>query len=81
MPLGYCDCLGHGPLKDQSIGVIWHTDSSVCWLPRDFFRILRKAGANPKAKDSAGKTALDYAQANAKLKCADTYRQLQEASQ
>jgi len=41
---------------------------------------LLKAGADAKAKDSAGKTAFDYAQNNEKLKGTDAYRKLQEAS-
>ena len=42
---------------------------------------LLKAGADPKAKDGTGKTALDYAQANAALRGTDALRQLQKASQ
>jgi ankyrin repeat protein len=42
---------------------------------------LLKSGADAKAKDNAGKTALDYAQDNENLKGTDAYRQLQEASQ
>jgi hypothetical protein len=39
-----------------------------------------KAGADAKVKDSTGKTALDYAQANVKLQGTAALRQLQEAS-
>ncbi len=41
---------------------------------------LLKAGADPKAKDTAGKTALDYAQGNEKVKGTEAYRQLREAT-
>ena len=41
---------------------------------------LLEAGANPKAKDMWGKTALDYAQDNENLKGTVALRQLQEAS-
>jgi len=41
---------------------------------------LLKAGADAKAKDSAGKSAFDYAQSNAKLKDSDAPKQLEEAS-
>ena len=37
---------------------------------------LWRAAADPKAKDSAGKTAFDYAKTNAKLKGTDAYRNL-----
>jgi hypothetical protein len=39
-----------------------------------------KAGADAKAKDHDGKTALDYAQVNAKLKGTDALKHLEEAS-
>jgi ankyrin repeat protein len=41
---------------------------------------LLKAGADAKAKDSAGKTAFDYAKNNDRLEGTDAYSQLQEAS-
>ncbi len=40
---------------------------------------LLKAGADAKAKDNAGKTAFDHAQANEKLKCTDAYWKLHKA--
>jgi ankyrin repeat protein len=42
---------------------------------------LLKAGADAKARDRFGTTALGYAQSNAKLKDTDADRQLQAASQ
>jgi len=41
---------------------------------------LLKAGADAKVKDNKGKTALDYAQKNEKLKGTDALRRLEEAS-
>jgi ankyrin repeat protein len=41
---------------------------------------LLKAGADVKAKDSVGKTALDYAQQNVKLKGTNAFKKLEEAS-
>jgi ankyrin repeat protein len=41
---------------------------------------LLMAGADAKAKNKAGKTAFDNAQANEKLKGTDAYRKLEEAS-
>jgi len=41
---------------------------------------LLKASADAKAKDNAGKTALDYGEDNEKLKDTDAYRQPQEAA-
>ncbi len=46
----------------------------------DVITTLLKAGADAKAKDKAGKTAFDYAQANAKLKGSNAYRKLNEAT-
>jgi len=43
--------------------------------------ILLKAGADTKAKDGIGQTALDYAQNNLSLKSADALRKIEEASQ
>jgi len=40
---------------------------------------LLKAGADAKARDSEGNTALDYAQANEKLKGTDAYWKLNDA--
>ena len=40
---------------------------------------LLKAGANGKAKDSAGKTPFDYAGNNQKLKGTDAFWKLNEA--
>ena len=42
---------------------------------------LLKAGADGKAKDNRGLTAIDYAANNANLQRSDAYQQLQEASQ
>jgi len=41
---------------------------------------LLKAGADAKAKDSSGQTALDYAKNNYSLKGTDALKQLEEAS-
>ena len=41
---------------------------------------LLKLGADPKAKDSSGKTALDYAKENEKLKNTDAFWKLNDAS-
>ena len=49
--------------------------------PEVMITAFLKAGADAKAKDSDGKTALDYAQANAKLKGTDALKKLEEASQ
>ncbi len=42
--------------------------------------ILLKAGADPKAKTTEGKTAFDLVQENANLKGTEAYRQLQDAT-
>ena len=42
--------------------------------------VLLRAGADAKAKDNKGKTALDYALGNVSLKDTAAYRQLEEAS-
>jgi ankyrin repeat protein len=47
----------------------------------DVIIALLKAGANAKAKNKSGYSALDYAKDNAKLKDTDAYRQLLKASQ
>jgi hypothetical protein len=39
-----------------------------------------KAGADAKAKDNSGKTALDYAKQNPKLVGTDAYKALEKAS-
>jgi ankyrin repeat protein len=41
---------------------------------------LLKAGADAKAKDLFGKTALNYAQGNADQKDTDAFRKLEKAS-
>ena len=41
----------------------------------------KKATADAKAKDNAGRTAFDYAQVNGNLKGTDAYRRLQKALQ
>jgi len=41
--------------------------------------VLHKAGANPKAKDKEGKTALDYAKNNKKIYKTKAYWKLNEA--
>ena len=46
----------------------------------DVIAALLRAGANAKAMDTRGKTALDYAQYNTTLKGTPAFRQLQEAS-
>ncbi|MDP7560231.1 MAG: ankyrin repeat domain-containing protein, partial [Planctomycetota bacterium] len=41
--------------------------------------VLLKAGANAKAKDGAGKTALDYVKQNEKIYKTKAYRELNDA--
>ena len=41
--------------------------------------MLLNAGADPKAISKEGKTALDYAQGNQKMKDSDAYRKLRDA--
>ncbi|MDR0649724.1 MAG: ankyrin repeat domain-containing protein [Synergistaceae bacterium] len=43
--------------------------------------ILLKAGADAKARDNDGKSVMDYADENPKVKGTDAYRQLKEASE
>ena len=42
---------------------------------------ILNAGADAKAKDSAGKTAFDYAKSNYSLRGTDALKQLEEASE
>jgi ankyrin repeat protein len=42
--------------------------------------VLLGFGADPKAKDTSGKMALDYARENEKLKDTDVFRELEKVS-
>jgi uncharacterized protein len=63
--------------KDGGTPLIW----AALFNPNpDVILILLKAGADPKAKTSEGKTAFDLVQENANLKGTEAYRQLQEVT-
>jgi len=47
----------------------------------DAIIVLLGAGADAKTKDLRGRTAVDYAHDNEKLKDSDAYRELRQASQ
>jgi|SRR5208337_1285414 len=71
LPRSYAQYMGKTPLM---FAAQYNQDPEV-------IATLLKAGADAKAKDSEGKTAVDYAQDNDALIGTDAYRQLQEASQ